>query len=229
VIAITFALPAESNELRGRLSHGGSVFPGHLPTVLGNVEIHEVMLCHTGVGASSVRKYLPKALAFRRPRLVIASGFAGGLDPALKTGDILAAENYSGKELVEVAMQFGAFRGRLVTRDATIEMAAEKAKLRRETGASAVDMETEEIAAVCAETGAPLLAARVILDTASTDLPVPFGVWFDVDRQRPRTARLVWHLFHHREAIGPFAEFVGNVGKARKVLTRFLVRLVKEV
>jgi len=118
-------------------------------------------------------------------RGVISFGVAGGLDPSLKSGDVvLATEVYGGDTrflaglaLNEEMIASAALRRRRVVRgvlagvEQVIAATACKAALHSETGAAAVDMESHIAAAYAAEAGLPFAALRVISDPASRALP----------------------------------------------------------
>jgi hopanoid-associated phosphorylase len=118
-------------------------------------------------------------------RGVISFGIAGGLDPALKSGDVVVAtEVLAGDarwlaglalndELVaRVALgRRRVVRGGLAGVEQLIAARAGKAALWSETGAAAVDMESHIAAAYAAESGLPFAALRVISDPASRALP----------------------------------------------------------
>jgi len=124
-------------------------------------------------------------------RGVISFGVAGGLDPSLKTGDIVVAtEVMAGdtkfladmalnEEMIASAMlkRWSPTRRRRVVRGglAGVErvVAAQscKAALHSETGAAAVDMESHIAAAYAASAGIPFAALRVISDPAHRALP----------------------------------------------------------
>ncbi len=227
MIAVTFALPQESQNFRRALRNASTVGGESPRFLLGKIGNEEVLLGHTGVGPAAAAENAAALLAMYRPRLLISTGFAGGLDPRLATGDLLIATNFSAPDLVEksraqLAGDPRAFFGALTSQPQAAETVDEKAALARNTGALGVDMETASIAAACARAGVPLLAARAISDPAHEPLPVPFAEWFDLAAQRPRPLALVKFLAHHPAQIRPFARFVRGLTPARHSFTRFL-------
>jgi adenosylhomocysteine nucleosidase len=118
-------------------------------------------------------------------RGIISFGIAGGLDPSLKAGDlvvaseIMAADNrWTTAPALSEALVDGANIGRRRIVAGTIVGAEEiildprdKVVLHRQTGATAVDMESHIAAAYAALVGLPFAALRVINDPASRSLP----------------------------------------------------------
>ncbi len=116
---------------------------------------------------------------------LLSFGFAGGLDPSLSAGTVVCpTEIISGtgaristsadwRERLRVATRapLPLVGGTLLTRSAPIDSVAGKALAFRETGAVAVDMESLSVAQVAAAFGVPFIAVRVIVDTASDELP----------------------------------------------------------
>ena len=231
MILVIFALPEESRDLR-RALRDPVVEDRWTRGFLSDAEgAEEIRATHTGVGSVSAAAKIADLLSGDRPRVVISSGYAGGLDPRLKISDLLLATNFSAPGLVALCRKSAEGRaapifGRLTSQAAAVESVADKAALAGETGAHAVDMETGTIAAGCAAAGVPLLSVRAISDPASQPLPVPFEHWFDLARQRPRPLALVIYLLRKPSQIAPFARFVRGLGPARLALTGFLVELL---
>ena len=176
-----------------------------LPAWRGSIGKNAVTVIHTGIGPASAGRAIRELLAHEKPRRVISAGFAGGLDPALRAGDTLTAD-------FPTALIF--------SKAVPLETPAEKIAAFRETGARIVDMETDIIAAACANAGIPLTAIRAVSDSADESLPVPFGVWFDTARQRARPLALVAHLLRHPSHIAPFARFVLRLPRVAEALAQ---------
>lgn len=232
MIAITFALPQESGKLCALLTEPCQQEGGALPMLTGVIGQRRVIICHTGIGEKSAARQMRALWRLHRPRGLVAAGFAGGLDPKLKVGDIHVATNFSCNALLDltrrVSEEFGGcYFGTLTSQAAVAETAGQKAALAQGTGASAVDMETGTIAAACGEHSVPMLSARAISDVAGAALPVPFPMWFNMETQSPRVPALLGYLATHPARIAPFARFVGDVNTARARLTKYLLRLLE--
>ena len=137
------------------------------------------------------------------PKLVLTCGFAGGLNPELKLGDVVFElpnrrdefhESQIKKEteeligdswnssLREKLIASGAKPAKIFCADHIATTVVEKKKLRDATGADAVEMESAAIHAVCAERGIPCATVRVISDTAGEDLPLDFNALSKPDK-----------------------------------------------
>ena len=118
-------------------------------------------------------------------RGVVSFGVAGGLDPTLKSGDVVVATEVMAGDarwlaglalnedvIASVALEGRRIvRGRLAGAEELVAASHVKAALHSETGAAAVDMESHIAAAYAAEAGLPFAALRVISDPASRALP----------------------------------------------------------
>ena len=152
----------------------------------------DVSILITGIGRQNAGKSVREFLATNLPELVLTCGFAGGLNPDLKLGDVVfeltdrrgefhepQTENKIGDSqsspLREKLLGTGAKPAKFFCADRIATTVAEKKKLRAETGADAVEMESGAIQAVCRERGIPCATVRVISDTANEDLPLDFN------------------------------------------------------
>ncbi|MFB3819085.1 MAG: hypothetical protein ACE147_15585, partial [Candidatus Methylomirabilales bacterium] len=109
-------------------------------------------------------------------------GLAGGLDPALRTGDLVLAEQVGTREgppsrhpgapaLAAALRGWNVHAGPLVSVDAPVGTPEAKAALRRATRALAVDMEAAGVAAAAGAAGVPWLALKAVLDPADVAVP----------------------------------------------------------
>jgi adenosylhomocysteine nucleosidase len=149
---------------------------------------HEGMLGKTrivaatsGPGRDAARRATKAVLRGHRPRRVLTTGFAGGLDEGLRRGDLLVADTvvdcHGGSLAADIALPdpaatARAYRtGTLLTVDQVIRTPTEKRCLGQQYHAMAVDMETFAVAEACRHNEVPWLAIRVIHDTVTDQLP----------------------------------------------------------
>jgi adenosylhomocysteine nucleosidase len=231
MIAITFALPAESSDFVRLLEKSAPHSREGVESIRGRLHGKSVAVIHTGVGRKTCCERMEVLLRRERFRYLISAGFAGALDKDLRIGDLLIAENFSSPALLSSPhldlADDGLFLGKLLTASGMIESNAEREQLARETGAAAVDMETEFIADACAELDLPFLSLRAISDTPAEPFPAPAHVLFDVEKQKTDFARLAFYLTTHPGAISRLNAFRERVAVARKNLAATLEKILR--
>lgn len=121
---------------------------------------------------------------------IISVGVSGGLDPALKPGDLVIGETviaddgsiYASDRYLIAAITFAHFREseddredlklvKLFGADEIVDSITKKSALFHNHGTVAVDMESHGAARAAARAGAPFLAIRAIADPADRALP----------------------------------------------------------
>ena len=213
----------EAAEMPGRMaSHG----PGATMLVvvsvaaerraLAHLERSDVALAVTGMGALTGARRARDLLGSSR-RALIAAGFCGAIDPALRVGDVIVAERVvdemSGETFLPDPGLLTATTGRrgtLVTAARLVRTPAQRARI----AGDACDMESAALARVAAAAGVPFVAIRAVTDEAGHTLP-------DFDRLSDAAGRLtpglglIYFLTHPREVprllrLGPAARRAGR-------------------
>jgi nucleoside phosphorylase len=230
VIAITFALPAESSRFVACLHDKKRVGCGDTEIIQAKIGNRVVAVFHTGVGEKICRRRVAQLLQDRQFDLLISAGFAGALSDELHVGDVLLAQNFStvnAKAARAVLSDEQAHTANLVTVSRILDSQEDRLRIAKQSGAAAADMETEFISRACAERGVPLLSLRVISDTPARPLPAPPSVLFDIDEQKTKLARLSRYLLQHPSTLPRMILFARQVRKARRALTHALETLLR--
>lgn len=231
MIAIVFALPAESSDFVRLLVKPIVHAREGVESIRGQIHGRPVALFHTGVGEKSCRKHIEDFLRQQQLKYLISTGFAGALDAELLIGDLLLSENFSDPELLASPhLDFADARffvGKLATVPGIIDSRSERERWAAESGAAAVDMETEFIAAACAAHRVPMLSLRVISDTPAEPFPAPPEVLFDLEKQKTNFARLALYLATHPLAAVRLNAFRQRIALARRTLTSALDKVLR--
>jgi adenosylhomocysteine nucleosidase len=231
IIAITFALPAESSDFVRLLAKPTTSVDAGVESIRGQIHGRSAAVFHTGVGEKSCRARIGNFLRPQEFRYLLSTGFAGALDPELRVGDLLLAENFTSPELFgspHLNLRGGDLSvGKLATVPDVIDSKSERDRWAAESGAAAVDMETEFIAAACADRGIPMLSLRVISDTPAEPFPAPPAVLFDLEKQKTNFGRLALHLATHPGALLRLNAFRRRIGLARQSITSALDQLLR--
>jgi nucleoside phosphorylase len=231
MIAVTFALPAESSEFLSRLRNSSSADRNGIRIIRGNIDPRGIEVLHTGVGEKVCRQRIGKFLQDQQFELLISSGFAGALNDELAIGDLLLAKNFSTIDLND-RRYFSKLPIRiadLLTAPTLIDSSDKRTEIARTSGASAVDMETEFIARACAAHAIPLLSLRIITDTPRAPFPAPAHVLFDVATQRTDLPKLATFLLTHLNRVPGLIQFARKIANARKILANALVDVVRSI
>src|SRR5207249_1188201 len=223
MIAITFALPAESSEFLRQLGNKSRADRNGISIVRGTTDHRSIEVIHTGVGKNICRERIGKFLENQQFDFLISAGFAGSLNHELQVNDLLFAKNFSTVDLKHPSLSNVSIHiANMLTVPALIDSAEERERIARESGASAVEMETEIIARACVSHGIPLLALRVITDTPTQPFPAPPSVLFDIQRQRTQIAVLARFFLAHPRGMPGLIQFARRISRARKTLSNAL-------
>ncbi len=160
---------ALEREVRALVRNWGRVEREHEGRRFAFFESGETVLVCGGIGGEAARRATEAAIALYQPELVLSVGFAGGLDPELKVGEIFSpgrvVDARDGSS-VEIAAGFG-----VLVSGAGIAGVEQKAKLAEFYGAQTVDMEAAEVARGAQARGVRFMAVKAISDESSFAMP----------------------------------------------------------
>jgi adenosylhomocysteine nucleosidase len=221
-VGIVAALAIETSDLVDGLKDVRKYQSASIPLIEGEHGGKIVAVALSGPGRAAARLATELLISGHRPRLIIATGFAGALDPSLQRNDLVLPDEIIDREdfrhRVEKPPALGTTithsGGRLLTVDQVVLLASQKAELRAAYQADLVDMETSAVATKCRE-------RMVISDDAHSDLPrevasvIAHGGSYRVGAalravwQRPSSVKDFWKLYEHAiEAAGRLGKFL---------------------
>jgi adenosylhomocysteine nucleosidase len=187
----------------------------------------------TGIGRENAGKAARIFLAAHMPSLLITCGFAGGLIPDLKIGDVIfeiPSNDGAGTDVYATVRSKLAAAGTRETKifcaDRIATTVADKKKLREETGADAAEMESGAVRVVCGEHGIPCVTVRVISDTAEEDLPLDFNKFLTADKSMDMS-KLMMAVAKAPWKMGALMELQKNTKLAAQRLADVLMKVIE--
>lgn len=209
-ILVCFAVREEAAAFRKNLS----AFPN-------------VTLLVSGMGKRNAEKAIRRALHEQKPELVLTCGFAGGLDPKFKTGDVLFHADKDAA-FADTLREAGALPANFHCADRVAVTVPEKALLRESSQADAVEMESSIIRQICREQKIPGATIRVISDPANENLPLDFNALMTAD-QNLSIPKLIAALVKSPGKIPALMQLQRNTSFAAKRLAEVLESLLRRL
>jgi adenosylhomocysteine nucleosidase len=208
-VAVVAALEEELSPLGERMRNPVSHRMDSLETREGLLGDVGVVLAATGDGEQAARVGIARLLAHQEVDALIVVGVAGGLDPALQAGAIVAARAvHNGTEPVgepdqkwlgRALEQAGTVEGTVVSSSGIAIDSASKSRLWLELDGrvpAVVDLESATYAREAVTRGIPYLVLRAVSDTADETLPLDFNRFRDAHGRIDRNRVLRHALLH---------------------------------
>ncbi|EWY38739.1 hopanoid-associated phosphorylase [Skermanella stibiiresistens SB22] len=143
------------------------------PAIVVGMEMEARIACGSGMPVSLLAG--AAGLLAEGASGLISFGIAGGLAPGLLAGTLVVASEVvltDGTRLPARPVECReAIIAPIAAAPAIVWRVADKRALHRGTGAAAVDLESGEVARLCAEAGVPFAVIRAIADPAGRELP----------------------------------------------------------
>ena len=156
-------------------------------------------------------------------------GFAGGLDPTLRPGDVVQLDRALDEEGSTVELnQRPEPRHAALTLDRAATTPADKAALFDQTGALIADMETLPHGVTVTNAGLPMIAVRAVLDDAWTAIPAASVKWLKPDG-RPNLWRVLLWLATRPWELGTLIGLGVAQRRAGKRLASATARLIDDL
>lgn len=165
--------------------------------------------------------------AVQRANCLMSFGIAGALAPHLRPGDVVISADVVSADhrwtaagsfqtrVTALAQEIGAFEGAVFGASAILATEEEKSRAWRDTGALAVDLESDVVARIASQAGIPFLVARTIADTAYRELP-PAALIPLSEAGTPNLARVLGSVLRRPRQI---AALIGLARETRMALS----------
>ena len=231
-IGIVCSLPLELEPFLKRCQRVHTYTGGDFTFKGGRYDGIRVAVVECGMGYARARRATEALIEGHSPSWLLSCGFAGALQPQMKVGNIIVAneivDQHGQQFSIDIKLASDAARGmyvgRVLTADEIVRTIAEKQALHDQYGAIAVDMESLAVAQVARDRHVRFMGVRAISDDMSADLPsevlsvmggsgaVRVGAVIGALWKRPSSMKDMLNLRGHAEAASKsLASFLDGV------------------
>jgi len=239
-VGVVFALESESGGLEDLVAETGRWHGDGFLVIGGRLPERQVVIVRSGAGPKAAAHATEALLDGHRPRWVISAGFAGALRPELQRYDLVLPEavlrpegrrlELSPREDWLAQSRFGRVHGGLLLSvDHLVSSPKEKRILGDKYGALAVDMETFAVVEVCRRRGVPVLAVRIVIDTADEQLPPEVRGLLKQKTLASQLGAALGALWHRPSSFKDLYRLKENALLASDRLARFLAWAIRQL
>lgn len=161
---------------------------------------------------------------------VVLAGFGGALQDGWSLGQIALHAPHCQALDPELIRRLPPHQQvRIHTAHEVVATPEQKRSLFERTGCPVVDMETDDVEAVCRDRGRHLLTVRAISDTVHDAVPTDLlSRSYDQDQGRYTPVKLAGHLTRHPFGVRRLTRFIAPLPAVRTQMTAFLKVLMHE-
>ena len=190
-----------------------------------------VLIAQIGMGEAKAADSTETIFQHFKLKALVLAGYGGALVPPLKVGQVLVSSNLSSEAVLGFLRMLSGFDfASFGTIDEVVGTPEGRDLIAKACEAQVCDMETEAVANVVITRQVPFLAVRAISDDYQHILPVgALAAAFNASLGKPTPVRMLRYLATHPGEIKPMGKFIGDLGLARKNLTRFVQTLNNEL
>ena len=240
LVFVLGALREEINLIRGQMTVDEQFKVGRADAWSGNWEGVRIILVRTGIGKDCALSALEKVLSRANPSLILSIGYAGGLDPKLKVGDVILADHVleiktgltnvgsypidlkrlKSLEGLACPKKIVVHRGILITVNQVVDKSSAKQELGSRYNALAVDMETAPLVAHATHNNLSFLSVRAVSDTVEQSL-VDVSSFISDDGEASKL-KAGWYAMTHPHRIKSFISLRMQSQQATRNMTEFI-------
>lgn len=239
-VAVLFALSVESGGLVDLLQERITTRCHSHVEHRGLLNGRQVLVAEVGVGQGAAGSKTTDIIRLHQPNWVISAGFAGALEPELRRGHILMAEevvDVHGKRLsigltvdrASIEASPALHVGRLLTVDQLIRTRELKEQLGTEHAAQACDMETLAVADACKSAGVKFLSVRIISDSIDDELPREIESLLAQETLVGKLGAATGAIFNRPSSVKDMLKLKEDALKATDRLARFVTGVIDQL